>query len=88
MKPTCKEADITTSKIHYTKISDVPPQIIKIPKINLNLNKHQKTSTQLHNVRKKLEKIKERYPQNSYMFTDELKYEKAAKCAVVYSLKI
>ena len=65
-----KETEIHLSKIHYTTISNMPPWAIKIPEINLNLNKHDKISTHPLNFLKKFEKIKESSPEHSYIFPD------------------
>ena len=76
MEPISKEAKMPLSKIHNTTISDIPLWTIKIPEINLNLNKHRKTGTHPLNLREKFEKIKESYTEYLYFLTEESKYKK------------
>ena len=78
-----EEARINLTKRHNTIIPKIPPWTIKIPKVILTLCKLQKTKTHPLPFQEELEKIKDKYPRRSDIFTDGSKQEKTSGCTAV-----
>ena len=74
--------------MHKTIIPDTPPWTIRTPNINLTLRKFHKNKTHPPIFQEELEKVKEKYPKHSYIFTDGFKLEKISGCATIHKGKI
>ena len=81
------EVDMDLTETHTTIIPDIPPWTIKTSNINLTLCKFHKNKTHPLIFQEELEKVKERYPKNSHIFTDGSKLEKITGCATVHKGK-
>ena len=64
------EVDMDLTEIHKTIIPDIPPWTIRTPNINLTLCKFHENKTHPLIFQEELEKVKERYPKHSHIFTD------------------
>ena len=83
-----EEARINLTKMHNTiQIPKIPPRTIRTPKVILILCKLQKAKTDLLILQEELEKIKNKYPIRSHIFTDGSKQEKTTGCTAVYNGK-
>ena len=88
METIIQEVDMDLTEIHQSTIPDIPPWTIRTPNINLTLRKFHKTKTHPLIFLEELEKVKERYPKCSHIFTDRSKVEKITGCATVHKGKI
>ena len=88
MKTIKEERRVDLTKIHNTIIASIPPWTIRTPKEILTLCKLHKTKTQPLISQEELEKVKNRYPWCSHVFTEEYKQEKTTGCAAIYKEKI
>ena len=82
-----EEARINLTKIHNMIIPKIPPWTIKTPKTILTLSKLQKTKTNLLIFQEELEKITNKYPRHSHIFTDGSNQKKTTGFVVVYNEK-
>ena len=82
------EVDMYLTEIHKTIVPDIQPWTIRTPNINLTLYKFLKYKTHPLIFLEKFEKVKERYPQHSLIFTDGSKLKKITACATVHKVKI
>ena len=82
-----EEARINLTKIHNTIILKIPPWTVRNPKVILTLSKFHKTKTHPLIFQAELEKIKDKYPRHSHIFTDGSKQKKITGCAATYNKK-
>ena len=88
MEPIYKEAALPVMKIHKTTLFKTPPWKIITPKTDLSLCKHNKKATHPITFQEKFQKIKEKYPNYIYIFTDGSKQNNATTSAAIISRKI
>ena len=82
------EVDMDLTEIHKTLIPDIPPWTKRTPNINLTIFKFHRNRTRPLIFQEELQKVKERYPKHSHIFTDGSKLEKITGCATVHEGKI
>ena len=81
------EAEVDLTEIHKTIIPDIPPWTIRTPNIILMLCKFHENKTHPLIFQEELEKVKEKYPKHSYVFTDGSKLNKITGCATIHKGK-
>ena len=84
MEPILKEATIPLNNIHKSILPQIPPWIIKNPKVNLQLNQLHKTKTHPFTYQEKHQNILQQHPNYLCIYTDGSKdYHKTACAAVL-----
>ena len=71
--------------MHNMIIPKISPWTIKIPKVKLTLWKFHKSKTHPLIFQEEPEKIKDKYPWHSHIFTDGFKQKKTTGCAAEYN---
>ena len=82
------EAEVDLTKIHKTIVPDIPPWTIRTPNTILTLHKFPQNKTHPLIFQEELEKIKEKYPKHSHIFTEGSKLDKITGCASIHKGKI
>ena len=83
MEPIYKEEGLPITIIHKTTLFKTPSWKIITPKTDLSLCKYDKKSTHPITFQEKFQKIKEKYPNYIYIFTDGSKQNNATTSAVI-----
>ena len=84
MEPILKESTISFANVHKSIITQIPPWIIKKPKVILQLSKLSKTKTHPSTYIEKFHTILLHHPDHQYIFTDGSKdNNKTAYAAVL-----
>ena len=79
MEPILKEATIPLDNIHKSVLPQIPPWIIKNPKVNVQLNQRHKTKTHPFTYQEKHQNIPQQHPDYLCIYTDGSKdYNKTA----------
>ena len=82
MEPILKESNIPLNNIHKSILPQIPPQIIKNPKVNLQLNQLHKTKTYPFTYQEKHQNILQQHPDYLCIYTDGSKDNNKTACAV------
>ena len=77
------EAEVDLTEIHKTIIPDIPRWTIRTPNIILALHKFHQNKTHPLIFQEELEKVKEKYPKHSHIFTDGSKVNKITGCTSI-----
>ena len=88
MEELTNKADLPIGKIHDSYLPEIAPWTIMAPKVDISLSKLQKQKTHPLIFQEEFEKIKEKYNQHKYIYTDGSKQKEATSCAAVYKKKI
>ena len=83
MESILKEATIAQDNIHKSILPQIPPWIIKNPKVNLQLNQLHKTKTHPFTYQEKHQNILQQYPDYLCIYTDGSKDHNKTACAAV-----
>ena len=84
MEAILKKASIPLDNIHKSTLPQIPPWIIKNPKVNLQLNQPHKTKTHPFTYQEKHQNILQQYPNYLCIYTDGSKdHNKTARAAVL-----
>ena len=83
MEPILKKASIPLDNIHKSTLPQIPPWIIKNPKVNLQLNQLHKTKTHPFTYQEKHQNIFQQYPDYLCIYTDGSKDHNKTACAAV-----
>ena len=83
MEPILKKASIPLDNIHKSTLPQIPPWIIKNPKVNLQLNQLHKTKTPPFTYQEKHQNILQQYPDYLCIYTDGSKDHNKTACAAV-----
>ena len=81
MEPILKESTIPLNNIHKSILPQIPPWIIKNPKVNLQLNQLHKTKTHPFTYQKKHQNILQQHPDYLCIYTDGSKDNNKTACA-------
>ena len=88
MEPILKESIIPLNNIHKSILPQIPPWIIKNPKVNLQLNKLHKTKTHPFTYQEKHQNILQQHPDYLCSYTDGSKDNNKTACAAVLNKMI
>ena len=83
MEPILKEATIALDNIHKSILPQIPPWIIKNPKVNLQLNQLDKTKTHPFTYQEKHQNIIQQHPDYLCIYKDGSKDYNKTACAAV-----
>ena len=83
MEPILKESTIPLNNIYKSILPQIPPWIIKNPKVNLQLNRLHKTKTHPFNYQEKHQNILQQHPDYLCIYTDGSKGNNKTACAAV-----
>ena len=79
MEPILKESTIPLNNVHKSILPQIPPWIIKNPKVNLQLNQLHKTKTHPFTYQEKHQNILQQHPNYLCIYTDGSKDNNKAK---------
>ncbi len=83
MEPILKESTIPLNNIHKSMLPQIPPWIIKNPKVKLQLNQLHKTKTHPFTYQEKHQNILQQHPYYLCIYTDGSKDNNKTACAAV-----
>ena len=88
MEPVLKESTISLANVYKSIITQIPPWIIKKPKVILQLSELPKTKTHPSTYIEKFHTILLHHPDHQYIFTDSTKDNNKTACAAVLNKTI
>ena len=88
MESIYKEADIPLTNIHKISTFKTPPWKIATPKLDQSLCKYEKKITHPLIFQEKFEKIKEKYPEHTHIYTDGSKLNNTTTSAAIINKTI
>ena len=88
MEPILKESTFPLNNIHKSILLQIPPWIIKNPKVNLQLNQLHKTKTHPFTYHEKHQNIFQQHPDYLCIYTDGSKDNNKTACAAVLNKMI
>ena len=83
MEPILKESTIPLNNIHKSILPQIPPWIIKNPKVNLQLDQLHKIKTYPFTYQEKHQNILQQHPDYLCIYTGRSKDNNRTACAVV-----
>ena len=83
MKPILKESTLSLANVHKSIITQIPPWMIKKPKVILQLSELPKTKAHPSTYIEKFHTIFLHHPDHQYIFTDGSKDSNKTACTAV-----